>query len=80
MNDLYNDSRSAQQCFVTSRGSHFKASDLGLLVEVKGLEPSASTLRKCGSQCFDQALSEDFPGSGVAIPSGSLTIPPLPSR
>jgi hypothetical protein len=49
-------------------------------VEVKGLEPSASALRKCGSQCFDQALSEDFPGSGILIPSGSLTIPLLPSR
>ena len=49
-------------------------------VEVKGFEPSASALRKCGSQCFDQALSEDLPGSGVAIPSGPLTIPPVPSR
>ena len=53
---------------------------LTTLVEVKGLEPSASTLRKCGSQCFDQVLSEDFPGSGVAVLSGPLTIPPLPSR
>jgi hypothetical protein len=25
-------------------------------------------------------LSEEIPGSGVAIPSGSLTIPPLPAR
>jgi hypothetical protein len=49
-------------------------------VEVKGLEPSASTFRKCGSRCHDQALSEDFPDSGVSIPSGSLTIPPLPAR
>jgi len=48
-------------------------------VEVKGLEPSASTLRTYGSQCIDQALSEDFPGSGVAIPSGSLH-DPSPSR
>ena len=45
-------------------------------VEVKGLEPSASTLRMCGSQPSDQALSEEVPGSGVSIPSGSLTIPP----
>jgi hypothetical protein len=49
-------------------------------VEVKGFEPSASALRKYGSQCFDQVLSEDHPGGGVAIPSGSLTIPPRPSR
>jgi len=49
-------------------------------VEVMGFEPTASTLRKCGSQRFDQALSEDFPGSSVAIPSGSLTIPRLPAR
>jgi len=45
-----------------------------------GLEPTASTLRKYGSQLFDQALSEDSPGSGVSIPSGYLTIPLLPSR
>ncbi len=51
-----------------------------LPVEVKGFEPSASTLRKYGSQPFDQVLSEDFPGGGAAIPSGSLTIPPLRSR
>ena len=50
------------------------------LVEVSGLEPPTSTMRKYGSQRFDQALSEDFPGSSVSIPSGSLTIPPLPSR
>ena len=49
-------------------------------VEVKGFEPSASALRKYGSQRFDQALSEDLPGSGVSIPSGSLTIPLLPSQ
>ena len=49
-------------------------------VEVMGFEPTASTLRKYGSQRFDQALSEEFPGSGVSIPSGHLTIPPLPSR
>jgi len=48
-------------------------------VEVKGFEPSSSTLRKYGSQPFDQVISEDFPGGGVAIPSGSLTIPPLPA-
>ena len=53
--------------------------DLDILVEVKGLEPSASTLRMYGSQPFDQALSGDFPGGGVSIPSGSLTIPPLPA-
>ena len=29
------------------------------VVEVKGLEPSASTLRRCGSQAFDQVLSEE---------------------
>ncbi len=49
-------------------------------VEVKGLEPSASTLRMSGSQRFDQDLSEEIAGSGVAIPSGSLAIPPLPAR
>ncbi len=49
-------------------------------VEVKGLEPSASTLRTYGSQPFDQVLSEDFPGGSVWITSGSLTLPLLPSR
>jgi site-specific DNA recombinase len=49
-------------------------------VEVMGFEPTASTLRKYGSQRFDQVLSEDLPGGGVAIPSGSLMIPPLPAR
>jgi hypothetical protein len=49
-------------------------------VEVSGLEPPTSTLRMSGSRCFDQGLSENFPGSGVSIPSGSLTIPLLPSR
>ena len=49
-------------------------------VEVKGLEPSASTLRTSGSRRYDQVLSEDFPASSVSIPSGSITIPPLPSR
>jgi len=33
-----------------------------------------------GSRRYDQVLSEDFPDGGVEIPSGSLTIPPLPSR
>jgi hypothetical protein len=37
-------------------------------------------LGKYGSQCFDQVLYSDFPGSGVSIPSGSLTFPPLSSR
>ena len=50
------------------------------LVEVMGFELTASTLRKCGSQCSDQVLLEDAPGNGVSLPSGSLTIPPLPSR
>jgi len=50
------------------------------LVEVKGLEPSASTLRMSGSRRFDQGLSGDLPGDGVAIPSRSLRIPPVPSR
>jgi len=50
------------------------------MVEVKGFEPSASTLRMSGSRPFDQGLSEDFPGGSVSIPSGSLTIPLLPSR
>jgi hypothetical protein len=49
-------------------------------VEVSGLEPPTSTMRKYGSQRLDQGLSEDIPGRGVAIPSGSITIPPLPSR
>ena len=44
-------------------------------VEVMGFEPTASTLRTCGSRRFEQVLCEDFPGSGVSIPSGSLTIP-----
>src|ERR1039458_8690599 len=43
-----------------------------ILAEVVGFEPTAPTLRKCGSRCFDQVLSYDLPGSGVAIPSGSL--------
>ena len=33
-----------------------------------------STMPMSGSQPFDQVLSEDFPGSRVSIPSGSLTI------
>jgi site-specific DNA recombinase len=45
-----------------------------VMVEVMGFEPTASTLRKYTSQCFDQVLSEDFPSSSVAIPSGPLTI------
>ena len=49
-------------------------------VEVKGLEPSSSALRKSGSRRFDQVLCEDFPGGSVSIPSGSLTIPLRPSR
>jgi hypothetical protein len=49
-------------------------------VEVTGFEPASSTLRKSGSQCFDQVLSEGSPGSTVAIPSGHLTIHPLSSR
>jgi hypothetical protein len=52
----------------------------GPSVEVKGLEPSASTLRMSGSRRFDQDLSDDFPGGGFSIPSGSLTIHLLPSR
>ena len=71
--------------FVTFGGSHF-GSDLAVLccvvlfVEVSGLEPPTSTMRTSGSWRFDQGLSEDFPGGGVSIPSGSLTIPLLPSR
>ena len=57
-----------------------RGSNIHQLVEVKGLEPSASTLRKYGFQTFGQAFSENFPGSGVAIPSGLLTIPAVPSR
>jgi hypothetical protein len=49
-------------------------------VEAMGFEPRASTLRTSCSRRYDQVLSEDFPGSGVSIPSGSLTILPLPSR
>jgi len=51
-----------------------------VMAEVMGFEPTASTLRTYGSQRFNQALSEDLPGSGVSIPSGPLTSPPLPSR
>jgi hypothetical protein len=55
--------------------------DLAFLsVEVSGFEPPTSTLRKCGSRCFDQGLYYDLPGSGISIPSGSLTIPRLPAR
>ena len=49
-------------------------------VEVKGFEPSASTLRKCQSQPFDQEHFEESPGDDVAIPSASLRKTPLPSR
>ena len=49
-------------------------------VEVMGFEPTASTLRMSTSRPFDQGLSYDLPGSGVSIPSGSLTIPRLPAR
>ena len=45
-----------------------------------GFEPTASTLQMSGSRRVDQGLSEEFPGGGVSIPSGSLTIPLLPSR
>ena len=45
-----------------------------------GVQNTASALRTSGSRRFDQGLSEDFPGGGVSIPSGSLTIPLLPSR
>jgi len=55
MNDLYDKPRSAQRCFVTFWGSHFSPLTWAF-VEVMGFEPTASTLRKCGSQCFDQAL------------------------
>jgi hypothetical protein len=79
MFDLYDRPRSAQRRFVSLTGSTFNPVTWPL-VEVKGFEPSASTLRMCGSQPFDQVLSEGLPYSGVAIPSGSLTIPPLPSR
>ncbi len=75
----YDKPRSAQRCIVTFWGSHFRPLNRPF-VEVKGLEPSASALRKYGSQCFDQVLFEDLPGSSVAVPSGPLTIPPLPSR
>jgi hypothetical protein len=44
--------------------------------EVMGFEPTASTLRTCCSQCFDQVLSEHLPGSAVGIPSDPLTDPP----
>jgi hypothetical protein len=48
-------------------------------VEVKGLEPSATTLRMYGSRCFDQGLSEVFPGRCDPLrfphdPSPSLSI------
>ena len=48
-------------------------------MEVMGFEPTASTLRKFGSQCSDQDLSRTFLVA-LSIPSGSLTIPLLPSR
>ena len=35
---------------------------------MRGLEPSASTLRMSGSRCFDQGLSEDFPGGAFRSP------------
>jgi hypothetical protein len=44
-----------------------------------GFEPTASTLRRYGSQLLSRPFPPDFPGNGVSIPSGSLTIPPLPS-
>jgi len=47
-------------------------------VEVMGFEPTASTLRMCGSQCFDQGLSYDLRGSGFRspqVPSQSLSFP-----
>jgi hypothetical protein len=40
-------------------GIHFRPVNWPF-VEVKGLEPSASALRKCGSQRFDQALRRTF--------------------
>ncbi len=48
-------------------------------MEVNGLEPVGLYIAKVRFQRFDQALLEDCPGTGVAIPSGSLTIP-SPSR
>ena len=78
---LYDGSRSALCAPPPLWGSHFRPVTWTFhRVEVKGLEPSPSALRMSGSQCFDQVLSEDFPGSGVSIASGSLTIPLFPSR
>ena len=39
-----------------------KSTSSAWLVKVSGLEPPTSKMRKCGSQRFDQALSEDLPG------------------
>ena len=46
-------------------------------VEVNGLEPSASTLRKCGSRCFDQGLTflgerADISGPDAAEPVADI--------
>ena len=63
---------------ISSEGSRVPENLRHHTVEVKGLEPSASTLRMCGSQCLDKVLSVDLPGSGVAIPSGSSRSLPFP--
>jgi hypothetical protein len=47
---------------------------------VMGFEPTASTLRTCGSQCFDQVHFEDFLVAAFPVALGSLTILPPPSR
>ncbi len=44
------------------------------LVEVKGLEPSASTLRKCGSQFLDQVHSD------APLLVAAFRFPQVPSR
>ena len=46
-------------------------------VEVSGLEPPASTLRRCRSCPPDLVLYARFPGGGFPIPSGSLRATPL---
>ena len=68
------------QARISSEGSLVPENLTHHMVEVKGLEPSASTLRMSGSRPFDLVLSEDLPGGGVSIPSGPLTIPLLPAR
>ncbi len=65
---------------IRSPESFFRPEPRLSLIDEQGVDRALMWQRKYGSQRFDQAFSEEIAGRGVAIPSGSLTIPPLPAR